>query len=419
MTQSMITSHELSELKAKLLYKKDILVSTFKEETMYCDKDIECLWEDLMNFIDNFLSLMEKILNKWDTEAKFYQTWERHSKYMRIPWGKVLICSPGNAPIPLIPMQLLSFATFGNEIILSPNRKTQKTAKLLYEIVEEIIGHRFTMMFYENGCKNALKKFVETGKVDLLYYLGSSKFRNEIYIAAYSNGVDVIYEGEGNVVAIIGSDINAETMSDIIENLFSSKTFCGGQMCTSPNTIFIHKDISSDFINKYIDLGNTSEYISSITKGQIDQIKSLINNGISKGYITKIHPENYTNDLGIKPSLIEISNINCMNNYLNFELYSPLAFFVEYDDMKDVIKILKRYWKFGLQVSLFSHDESLATEIINSLATARITQNMNPTYQNSLLPWGCYKLSGFSQVINFLEKASKPIIVEGNIRDEK
>lgn len=419
MTKSKITNTDLSKIRAKLLEKKNLIVSIFKEETMFDVNDTELLWKDLLNFIDNFLALTEKTVDKWNAETKFYQIWERHSEYRRIPWGRVLICSPGNAPIPLIPIMLLSFAAFDNEIILCPNRKTQKTARLLYEIIDSIIGSKCVIVFYERGCQNALKEFVNTSKVDLLYFQGGSKFRDEIYKVAYSNGVEVIFEGEGNVVAIVGSDINMKTLDKVTEKLFEAKKICAGQMCTSPNMIFIHRDISINFINKYIDLSSNCDFLPLMKIGQIEWIRSLITAGISKNYIKKVHPENYTNGFGIKPALITLSHIAHAENYLNIELFSPLAFLVGYNEIEDVITILKSSWKYGLQISLFSYDKNLVAKILSSLTFARITLNISPVYQNSLLPWGGYKLSGFSYVVNFLEKTTRPISIEGKIEGKE
>lgn len=420
MTKLIIDEKDISKIKTKLIERKKIIISTFKEETLYEIEDIELLWKDLLYFIDNFLILTSKTKKKWFETSRFYHTWEQHSEYKRIPWGKVLICSPGNAPVPLILIILLSFVAVGNEVILCPSRKTKKTARLLYDILDSEIGDKCIMSFYGNGGRSALQEFVESGKVDLLYFQGGSKFRDSVYNIAYSNGVEVIFEGEGNVVAIIGDDINKKEIKEVTEKLLKSKTFCAGQMCTSPNTIFVHKDISEDVKNIYNNISKSFGFIPLMNDKQIDWLKRFINEEIKNNNINKIYPENYSNNLGIKPALIEISNLmETETDYLNTELFSPLAFYIKYEDIDNVIKLLKNKWKYGLQVSLFSHNQKLLTKIEKATILARLTINITPIYQNSLLPWGGYKLSGFSFVEDFLEKATKPIIIEGNIMGDE
>lgn len=419
MIKLTITNEDLFKIKTTLLERKRMIISTFKEETMYDTNDIEYLWADLLNFIDNFLILWEKTKEKWYKESSFYQVWEPHSEYRRIPWGKVLLCSPGNAPIPIIPIILLSFGAVGNEIVLCPSRKTSKTAKLLYETIESIIGYKCHMTLYEGGCQKALQEFVESGKVKLLYFQGGSKFKGEIYKIAYSRGVDVIFEGEGNVVTILGDDFTEETLKSTVEKIFEAKKFCGGQMCTAPNTIFLHKNISTRFINQFVGLSENSELIQSLRTEQMKWIKSLINDGVNKNYIADIYPPNYISNLGVRPTLIKLSSLIHVKDYLNKELFSPFAFLTEYDKIEDVARILESNWMYGLQISLFSYNKNILNNILSSVTFARVTLNMNPVYQNSLLPWGGYKLSGYSYVTNFLEKATKPIIMEGFGGDEQ
>lgn len=90
-----------------------------------------------------------------------------------------------------------------------------------------------------------------------------------------------------------------------------------------------------------------------------------------------------------------------------------------YNDLNYVLHLLKTYWKYGLQISLFTKSKNTIDKIKREIHVGRITININPTYQNSLLPWGGYKLSGFSYVMNFLEKATKPVIIESNRGDKK
>ena len=415
MIKIIINSDDIQEIEKCLSRFKDAIISTFIRETSYSLDDVQTLWSDMIRFIENFLDFTKATLNIWVKESTLYQKWEFNSTYDRVPWGKVLICSPGNAPIPLIPIMLLSFSAVGNEIILSPSRKTLNTAKLLFECISRCIGSKTEIAFYDKGCKNAMKEYVETGKVNLLYFQGGSKFRNEIYNIAYSNGVEVIFEGGGNVVAIIEKDCAIEST---VKELVEAKKFCGGQMCTSPNMIFVHESILDVFKELFLKWSAKCNPISVMKIEQIKWIESLINDSKLRGYVKGVYPQNCGNHT-LKPALIEISKLEYVKHYLNNELFSPYVFIVAYNDINYVLHLLKTYWKYGLQISLFTKNKNTIDKIKKEIHVGRITININPTYQNSLLPWGGYKLSGFSYVMNFLEKATKPVIIESNRGDKK
>lgn len=414
MVDIVIKNDDIQKIRECLSRHENTIISTFIRETSYSLDDVRMLWYDMIKFIENFLDLAKTMLNIWKRESTLYQKWEFNSVYNRVPWGKVLICSPGNAPIPLVPIMLLSFSAIGNEVILSPSKKTLNTAKLLFECIDRCIGSKIKITFYDKGCKNAVKEYVETGKVNLLYFQGGSKFRNEIYSTAYSNGVDVIFEGEGNVVAIVDEDYPIE---DAAKKIFSAKKFCGGQMCTSPNVVFVHNGVLNAFKKLFSDLSAECKHIPVMKMEQIKWARSLIDNGKLQGHVKEAYPQNQDYS-DIRPTLIEISKLEHIRFYLNIELFSPYVFVVSYDDLNEVLRLLKNYWRYGLQIAVFTENINMINTIKKEIHIGRITINTDPTYQNSLLPWGGYKLSGFSYVMNFLEKATKPIIIESN-RGEK
>lgn len=63
-----------------------------------------------------------------------------------------------------------------------------------------------------------------------------------------------------------------------------------------------------------------------------------------------------------------------------------------YDELENLKKI-KDYYKFGLQVSIFSDTPHVVESfVLRNIHVSRVTINKNPTYQNSLIPWGGIKV---------------------------
>lgn len=342
---------------------KDSIIETYSKETSYSKSDIELLWGDLETYLLNFNKAFDKKEEVWNIEKSMYQKFEENSLLIRKKHGKVLICLPYNAVVPLLPIFLISFCVFGNNVILSPSRRTLGTTKLFLNILEELFEqNQFSIELFEEGGQKAIEQFVVNRKVELLFFQGSSKNREDIYSKCVSSNVELIYEGEGNQISIIDNYISKEKIEQWL-------SFCNGKLCTTPKILFINESLYNDF-NSSIQ-SNLTDY-----------------------------------------NFFELNNVDNLNNIAENTIY-----YVKYSSIKDVVYLIQNNYDYGLQVSIFSENpDSIIELLVRNLNLSRITVNMNPTFQNSLLPWGGYKKSGYSRVSDFFDKATKTIIIENNIK---
>ncbi|MCB0412814.1 MAG: aldehyde dehydrogenase family protein [Bdellovibrionales bacterium] len=356
------------ELLSVLNKNKESIIRINSEETGYDLHDIELLWGDLENYLLNCHALYDKSTQLWSQNNTLYQTWEESSKHLRLPWGKVLVCTPSNSIIPLLPIIISSFCSVGNQLIVAPSRKVLKTTELILNHIQPILTqNNWKITLFKGGGRAALDEFIEKSKIDLLYFQGSSRNRVNVYTRCISNGIDIIFEGEGNQVTIIDEIPASQSITAVAETIRNAKMFCKGQLCTSPNVVFIHKNIATPLIVEYKKLATDCNYY------KMEEIKSLINS----------------------------------------ESFSPVLNFAEYSNLEEVIDLLKSNYRYGLQISIFGNrTDRLEKCLLSEIHFSRLTINMNPTIQNSLLPWGGYKKSGYSPVVNFFEKATKKIIIE-------
>ncbi|WP_414617746.1 aldehyde dehydrogenase family protein [Dyadobacter sp. 32] len=354
-------------LRERFIGQKNRLIKLYASEVGYDEVHVEFLFDDLLAFLDGFEILQKKMSLEWRKKERFYDQWG-DTKIARAPWGKVLICSPGNSVIPLIPIFIISFCAMGNGLVLVPSRKSIKTATLLINIMKDIVSSlNWDFSVIMKNSAFSLWDTVGSEQINLLYFQGSSSSRHDIYSNCISKGIDLIYEGEGNQITII-EDLEESKINDVADILIRSKKFCRGQLCTSPCVVFIHSL----------------------------ELSRLLENGIKLGdHIVVDLSDEIVRELLAQPPASEI------------------LYFISYSDFDTLISFLRINYRYGLQVTLFSgRPELLENKIINLLQISRLVVNKDPTYQNSLLPWGGYRQSGFSQVLNFLEKASRTVVVE-------
>ncbi len=336
---------------------KEIIFKTYSKETSYLLNDINFLWEDLEKYLTFFSESLNQKKKIWNLEKNFYQKFEKKCEYQRVKHGKVLLVLPYNAIIPLLPIFILSFCIFGNELIVAPSRKSLKTVTLIYSLLKKILDKNdFKVFIFKKGGEDALKRYID--KIDLLFFQGSSKKRDLIYAQCLEHNTDIIYEGEGAQVTVIEDNVDAEKIKQWL-------SFCHGKLCTTPKIFFIKKNLYKNFFK--------------IIKKNISHIQFTEFN--QKKIIESVHLDE--------------------------------VFIGPFEDLKDLVFYLKRRYSFGLQISVFSKKPKIIEEFfLNELNISRITININPTYQNSLLPWGGYKKSGYSRVGDFFDKATRTVIVE-------
>jgi len=392
----------------KLKSLKDELISLYAEESHYKVEDIEILWKDLEIFLDNFDELLNNTKNLWKIEEKIYNKWQR-VEILRVPWGRILYFAPSNAIIPLLPIVSYTFTYVGNELILVPSRKTIKTAMRIYDIINPILGYK--LKIFTQGGKAALEEYVKSRKVDLVYFQGSSKNRLDIYTACLSSNIEVFFEGEGNTLVVIDDTINS--VEEVTRIIFESKLFCNGQLCTSPNIVFIQDSIFDLFIDNYKKMIQPGYCVRLINPYIEKELKKLLIDlrSKTKNWILSCEIEN---SKGIPLGFFVLHTQQLVKEFLNREIFSPILLVTSYKDYTDFLKLIQEIgYDYGLQVSIFSKRKEIwQNKLTNVLKVFRITWNLMPIYQNSLLPWGGYKRSGYSFPENFLNKALRKVLIE-------
>lgn len=94
---------------------------------------------------------------------------------------------------------------------------------------------------WEQGGETAIKNYV-SDNLELLFFQGSSRNRNDIYKCCVENGVDLIYEGEGNIITIVDNYTRSSDSEFSLDHLKSVKKFCNGQLCTTPFLYFVQSN---------------------------------------------------------------------------------------------------------------------------------------------------------------------------------
>lgn len=273
------------------------------------------------------------------------------------PWGRCLVCTPANAPAPLALVLPLALVAAGNQVVLAPSGKARGTALRLGRLVAETVGG---VVLWDGRVRDAIAALM--GDIDLVYYLGGSSAFPDLAAGCARAGVELIYEGEGNGVAVIDQGM---PLAAAVPALIAAKNAFGGRMCSAPNAI-------------------------AVPRGQ------------AAAFTAAWHRH------AAAPPLTPAASLAAA---VERELFRPEAFLVEYADWRALGRELAAV-RHRLQLSIFSRDEARIEELVAATRFARYTVNRCPIDQDPVLPWGGYGRSGRADVLDFYRKGLRRVVVE-------
>ena len=273
------------------------------------------------------------------------------------PWGRCLICTPANAPAPLALILPLALVAAGNQVVLAPSGKARGTALRLGRLVAETVGG---VVLWDGRVRDAVSGLM--GDIDLVYYLGGSSAFPDLAATCARAGVELIYEGEGNGVAVIDQGM---PLAAAVPSLVAAKTAFAGRMCSAPNAIAVPRGAAADFTAAW-------------------------------------HRQPGA------PALMPAASLAAA---VERELFRPEAFLVEYADWGGLARELAAV-RHRLQLSIYSRDERRIDQLVAATRFARYVVNRCPIDQDPLLPWGGYGRSGRADVLDFYRKGLRRVVVE-------
>lgn len=382
---------------------EELLVG-FLKETGYREKDARDLWQAIYIFLQGIVGLIEVHHQLGEQDALSVNAISNQAFTEYHPWGKFLVCIPSNAPIPLgfiIPIALIAS---GNSVVVS---SSSETGRALAEMVQKVFPDR--LIVWNGRVRESIKELVETRLVDVLYFMGSSRIYADIAETCARAGVTLLYEGEGNGVAVLSPTLRGNTFDDTVKVLIESKAFCHGYMCSAPNVVAVPASLLAVFSETFERYNNMALPIT-VREAAGEATWNLIQSHLSSG--TETIPEILDFESISFPFLVRNDDLA---KALETELFCPVSYVLVYDDWSELLDSLYAV-RHRLQISLFTEDSHEVEELIRTTGFARYCVNQRPTDQNPLLPWGNYGFSGYSDVQNFFSKGLRRIIVEGVVR---
>ena len=154
------------------------------------------------------------------------------------PLGTVGIIAPWNFPVGMIFYPAASVLAAGNRIIAKPSEFTPQTAQLIKDAVAKYFDEsEFAVVL---GGPEVGAEFTAL-PLDHLLYTGSGRVARKVVANAAQNLVPTTLELGGKSPTIIGKDAD---LSLAAKRIMFVKTLNAGQICLSPDYVFLPKKIA-------------------------------------------------------------------------------------------------------------------------------------------------------------------------------
>ena len=348
--------------------------------------------------IRNILFTMKK-LNKWMQPQRRFSSLGTDllgakSLVQPSPLGTVGIIAPWNFPVGLIFYPLASIFAAGNRAMVKPSEITPATANIIKEGVEKYFD--ISELAVITGGPSVGEQFSGL-KLDHLLFIGSNRVAKKVAAQAAKNLVPTTLELGGKSPTIIGT--NAD-MALAAERILFSKTLNAGQICLSPDYIFVKKDEEGNLISelqkayaKFFPEPNSHNQTSMVNKLHLERMNNYLLDAAKKG--AKVNSLGKNDDLERNMlSTKIITEVNDDMDVMKHEIFGPILPIMTYESINDVVHYINKNDN-PLGLYYFGRSQSEQNFVINNTRSGGVTVNDTMFHiLQSRLPFGGVGQSG-------------------------
>ena len=304
------------------------------------------------------------------------------------------IIAPWNFPVGLIFYPLASIFAAGNRAMVKPSEITPATAN----IIEEGVGKYFDIseLAVITGGPSVGEKFSSL-KLDHLLFIGSNRVAKKVAAQAAKNLVPTTLELGGKSPTIIGTNAN---MALAAERILFSKTLNAGQICLSPDYIFVKKDEKRNLISelqkaysKFFPEPNSHNQTSMVNKHHLKRMNSYLLDATKKGATVESLGKNDDLDKNMISTKI-VTEVNDDMDVMKHEIFGPILPIMTYQSISDVVNYINKNDN-PLGLYYFGRSQSEQNFVINNTRSGGVTVNDTMFHiLQSRLPFGGVGQSG-------------------------
>ncbi len=314
------------------------------------------------------------------------------------PKGVVLIVSPWNFPVNLTFAPLIAAIAAGNCVILKPSENTPHSSAIMRKIVEDIFDPREVALL-EGG--------VETSQALLelpfnhIFFTGAPSIGKIVMAAAAKHLTSVTLELGGKSPTIVDESAN---VSQAARRIAWAKFINNGQICISPDYLFVHEKRREEFLEKlkanldhfFSESAQHSEnYARMVNDRHYNRVKGYLQDAKAKGAEVVYGGNTNDQDNYIAPSLV--TQVKGDTKLMQDEIFGPILPIYSFSNIEEVVAKINTKEK-PLALYIYSKNQQRIDYILNHTRAGGTCINHSMVhFFNNNLPFGGSNNSGIGK----------------------
>ena len=366
----------------KMQLQRDVIVRWLMFEIGKNQTDSEAEFDRTVDYIVDTVEAV-KTLDRETARLELHSG--IYAQVRRGPLGVSLCMGPYNYPLNETFATLIPALIMGNTVIFRPAKFGILLIHPLLEAFQTSFPKGVFNVIYGDG-KETAGTLMETGKIDVLAFIGSSRVANILKKQhPHSNRLRSVLGLDAKNPAIILADANLDiAVSECINGALAFN----GQRCTALKLIFVHRSLVDEFLRRFcqkvelLKVGLPWEpdaYITPLPEpGKPAYLQELVDDAIAKGARIQNEGGGRSDRSFYFPTVLYPVSKG-MRIYAE-EQFGPVVPVIAFDSVEEPVDYIVQS-HYGQQVSIFSNDADQIASLVDPLINQVCRININTKCQ--------------------------------------
>lgn len=316
------------------------------------------------------------------------------------PYGVAIAISPWNFPYGMAIWGTVPNLVAGNTVVYKASEECPLVGKLIEEI---FLNHELPLgVFAEVYGNGEIGKKISEGKINLIWFTGSTKVGKSLYKTAANKFIKAVLEMGGSNPCVVFDDVDIEKSAMVI---FNGRFRHNGQVCSALKRLIVHESIADklilalkniienqkigDSLDPNMDLG------SLVAKRQLELLSEQYKDALDKGakIVAQTKLDKNLKGAFFVPTLL--TNITKEMRVWHEEVFGPIFPIITFKTEEEAIE-LANDTVYGLGGRVMSGDIKRAERVASKINAGSIAINLEARFL-ACDPFGGYKDSGLGR----------------------